>query len=601
MRVDHTRDSLLTEFGKNTLKDRYLMPGESYQDLFARVAKHFSNDDEHAQRLYDYISKLWFMPSTPILSNGGNDRGMPISCFLSEASDNMDGITDTWVENIWLACRGGGIGSYWGNIRSIGERVGSVGKSSGVMPFLKVQDSLTLAISQGSLRRGSAAVYMPIHHPEIEEFIEMRRPTGGDPNRRCLNLHHGVVIDDVFMEAVENDEEYALRSPKNNEVVTKVRARDLWVKLLTARVETGEPYIMFYDTVNHYVPRHHKELGLKVKMSNLCTEITLPTGRDHLGNDRTAVCCLSSLNLETWDQWKDDENFIKDVLYFLDNVLEDFIQNAPDTHSKAKYSAMRERSVGLGVMGLHALYQSKGYAWDSEEAYELNSTIFNHINDMCTIGNIEIGMERGGCPDAVEVGFTNNRFSTVTSIAPTASISIICGGTSPGVEPFLANAYLQKTLSGSSFSKNRNLEGILEGLGKNTEEVWKSIANHKGSVQHLDFLSKEVKEVYKTAEEIEQIHILAQAAERQPLIDQAQSINLFLPANISKRYLHTLHMAAWKMGLKTLYYCRSSSLQRAEKSDSKMEREIIPEMSDCKDGVCSIAQPKKYEECEACQ
>ncbi|MCG8546007.1 MAG: ribonucleoside-diphosphate reductase subunit alpha, partial [Alphaproteobacteria bacterium] len=358
--LDRSRDENLTAFGKATLTDRYLMPGESFQDLFARVAMHFGDDSAHAQRLYDYMSDLWFMPSTPILSNGGTTRGLPISCFLNEANDSLRGIVDLWNENVWLAARGGGIGSYWGNLRSIGERVGHNGKTSGVVPFIRVMDSLTLAISQGSLRRGSAAVYMPIDHPEIEEFIEIRRPTGGDPNRKALNLHHGILISDAFMRAVENNEEWGLVSPKDGTVQRKVSARELWIRMLTARVETGEPYMIFIDHVNRAMPEHHKLAGLEVKTSNLCTEITLPTGLDKDGGDRTAVCCITSLNLEKFDEWEDDPQFIEDIMRFLDNVLQDFIDNAPSDFERATYSAMRERSVGLGVMGFHSFLQKMG-------------------------------------------------------------------------------------------------------------------------------------------------------------------------------------------------------------------------------------------------
>lgn len=607
MQINHTRDSNLTDFGKATLNDRYLMPNESYQDLFARVAKHYANtnDDQHAQRIYEYISKLWFMPATPVLSNGGNTRGLPISCFLSEATDNMDGIVSTWTENIWLACRGGGIGSYWGNIRAIGEKVGGVGKSSGVMPFLKVQDSFTLAISQGSLRRGSAAVYMPVWHPEIEEFIEMRRPTGGDPNRKCLNLHHGVVLDNKFMVAVKGDTEYDLLSPKDQSVVYTVKARDLWIKLLTARVETGEPYMMFLDNVNAAIPDHHKELGLTVKMSNLCSEITLPTGIDHLGNERTAVCCLSSLNLEKYDEWKNDENFITDVMYFLDNVLQDFIDNAPDTHAKAKYSAERERSVGLGVMGLHSLYQSLGYAVDSADAYGLNQEIFARIYNQVNVANQLIAMDRGPCPDAADAGHMTRRFSNTMAIAPTASISIICGGTSPGIEPPLANYFLHKTLSGSFGVKNKHLENLLASKDMNTDDVWSTIKTNEGSVQHLDFLNSAEKRVFRTAKEIDQLDLINQAADRQPYVDQAQSLNLFLNPDITKRRLSFLHMHGWQKGIKTFYYCRSKSMQRADKPSEKIVRVA---MEECENGVCGIVPPPvvapvkdDYEVCEACQ
>ena len=386
IKIDRSKDAKLTDFGKATLKDRYLGQNESYQDLFARVASTYADNNLHAQRIYNYISNLWFMPSTPILSNGGNERGLPISCFLNEAGDSLESILDLWSENVWLAARGGGIGSYWGNLRSIGEKIGKVGKTSGIIPFIKVMDSLTMAISQGSLRRGSAACYLPIDHPEIEEFVEMRRPTGGDPNRKALNLHHGILVTDAFMRAVETNSQWALKSPKDGIVQSTVSARNLWIRLLTARVETGEPYIIFVDTVNRLIPQHHKLAGLNVRTSNLCSEITLPTGIDKDGKDRTAVCCLSSLNLETYDDWKDQPEFIEDIMRFLDNVLTDFIDRAPDSFKDAKYSAMRERSVGLGVMGLHSFLQKNSIPLESVMCKVWNNKIFKHIHtevDQC--------------------------------------------------------------------------------------------------------------------------------------------------------------------------------------------------------------------------
>src|SRR5271167_2376218 len=379
VRVDRSRDALITEFGRATLDDRYLLPGESYQDLFARVASYYGEDGAHAQRIYDYISRMWLMPATPVLSNGGTTRGLPISCFLNEATDSLDGIVGLWNENVWLASKGGGIGSYWGNLRSIGEKVGMNGKTSGVIPFIRVMDSLTLAISQGSLRRGSAAVYLPVSHPEIEEFVEIRRPTGGDPNRKALNLHHGILVSDAFMRAVEADEQWVLLSPRDEAPVRSISARALWVRILTARIETGEPYLIFSDHVNRARPEHHKLAGLEVKTSNLCSEITLPTGTDQHGRQRTAVCCLSSLNLESWFEWKDHLLFIEDVMRFLDNVLQDFIDRAPPGMERAQYAAMRERSVGLGVMGFHSFLQSQNVPFESVIAKVWNKRVFKHI------------------------------------------------------------------------------------------------------------------------------------------------------------------------------------------------------------------------------
>ena len=593
VKIDSSRDALLTEFGKATLTDRYLMPGETYQSLFARVASFYGDNEAHAQRLYDYISKLWFMPSTPVLSNGGTNRGLPISCFLNEADDSLSDIVDLWNENVWLAARGGGIGSYWGNLRSIGEKVGQNGKTSGIVPFIRVMDSLTLAISQGSLRRGSAAVYLPVDHPEIEEFIEIRRPTGGDPNRKALNLHHGILISDAFMRAVENDEDWALRSPKDNSVQASVKARDLWIRMLTARIETGEPYMIFRDTVNNQRPEHQKLLNLEIKTSNLCAEITLPTGEDHLGENRTAVCCLSSVNVEKFEDWQDDPNFLPDVMRFLDNVLEDFIQRAPDSMAKAKYAAMRERSVGLGVMGFHSYLQANMIPWESVMAKVWNNRIFSHIKEQVDHASHVLAEERGACPDAAECGM-QERFSNKTAIAPTASISIICGGASPGIEPIAGNSFTHKTLSGSFNVRNRHLARLLDEKGRNDDDTWSSIVTSGGSVMHLDFLTDEEKAVFKTAFEIDQRWLIEFAGDRAPLIDQAQSLNVFLPADIHKRDLHQIHYQAWKRGVKSLYYCRSLSIQRAERSDSETPTD--------QDAAKTVALSTiDYEECASCQ
>jgi len=573
IKIDRSKDAKLTDFGKATLSDRYLGLNESFQDLFARVASTYADNNLHGQRIYNYISDLWFMPATPILSNGGTKRGLPISCFLNEASDSLGGILDLWSENVWLAAKGGGIGSYWGNLRSIGEKIGKVGKTSGIIPFIKVMDSLTMAISQGSLRRGSAACYLPIDHPEIEEFIEMRRPTGGDPNRKSLNLHHGVLVSDAFMRAVETDDQWTLKSPKNGIVQSTVSARNLWIRLLTARVETGEPYIIFIDTVNRLIPQHHKLAGLNVKTSNLCSEITLPTGIDKDGKDRTAVCCLSSLNLEKYDEWKDNKNFINDVMRFLDNILSDFIEKAPDSFKNAKYSAMRERSVGLGVMGLHSYFQKKMMPLESVMSKIWNNKIFKNIQEKVDKASKILAEEKGPCPDAAEYGF-NERFSNKTAIAPTASISIICGGASPGVEPVAANSYTHKTLSGSYNVRNKYLEKILEKYKKNNEEIWSSITTNQGTVSHLDFLTDLEKDVFKTAFELDQKWIVNLGADRTPYISQAQSINIFLPADVHKKELHQIHFQAWKKGLKSLYYCRSKSIQRAENVSGGLSTDI---------------------------
>ena len=604
VRVDRSRDALLTDFGRSTLDDRYLMPSEGYQDLFARVASYYGDDTAHAQRIYDYISKMWFMPATPVLSNGGTSRGLPISCFLNEASDSLDGIVALWNENVWLASKGGGIGSYWGNLRSIGEKVGMNGKTSGVIPFIRVMDSLTLAISQGSLRRGSAAVYLPISHPEVEEFTELRRPTGGDPNRKALNLHHGILVSDKFMRAVEADEQWAFTSPKDGAYVRQVSARGLWIRILTARIETGEPYIVFSDHVNNARPDHHKLAGLEVKTSNLCSEITLPTGIDQHGKQRTAVCCLASLNLESWLEWKDHPLLIEDVMRFLDNVLQDFIDRAPAEMERAKYSAMRERSVGLGVMGFHSFLQSQNVPFEGVVAKVWNLRMFKHIRAQADQASRMLAEERGACPDAEEYGIME-RFSNKMAIAPTASISIIAGNTSPGIEPIAANVFLQKTLSGSFTVRNRHLQRLLAEKGMDTDPIWSSITINKGSVQHLDFMTEQEKAVYRTAFELDQRWVIEHAADRTPYICQSQSVNLFLPANVHKRDLHQIHHLAWKRGVKSLYYCRSLSIQRADNVSEKVVRpDEMATAAPNDSGRMSLAgalKPNNYEECLSCQ
>ena len=591
--VDPSRDSLLTDFGRATLDDRYLMPGEGYQDLFARVASCYGDDAAHAQRLYDYMSQLWFMPATPVLSNGGTKRGLPISCFLNEATDSLDGIVGLWNENVWLASKGGGIGSYWGNLRSIGEKVGQNGKTSGVIPFIRVMDSLTLAISQGSLRRGSAAVYLPVSHPEIEEFVEIRRPTGGDPNRKTPNLHHGIQVSDAFMRAVEADEIWSLVSPKDGAPVRQISARGLWIRILTARIETGEPYLVFSDHVNRGRPQHHKLAGLEVRTSNLCSEITLPTGVDGHGRQRTAVCCLSSLNLETWFEWKDDPRFIEDIMRFLDNVLQDFIDRAPDEMERAKYAAARERSVGLGVMGFHSFLQALRVPFESVVAKSWNKLIFKHIRAGADAASVFLAAERGACPDAAEYG-ASERFSHKMAIAPTASISIIAGNASPGIEPIAANVFLQKTLSGSFTVRNRHLQALLAEKGLDRDDVWSSITLNKGSVQHLEALTDNERAVFKTAFELDQRWVVEHAADRTPFICQSQSVNVFLRADIHKRDLHQIHLLAWKRGVKSLYYCRSLSIQRA---DNVSERAVAPAAL----AVAKAPAATNYDECLACQ
>ena len=588
--LDRSRDELLTNFGKATLNDRYLLAGESYQDMFARVSCAFADDTAHAQRLYDAMSRLWFMPATPVLSNGGTTRGLPISCFLNSVSDSLDGIVGTWNENVWLASNGGGIGTYWGKVRSIGEKVKG-GETSGIIPFIHVMDGLTLAISQGSLRRGSAAVYLDIHHPEIEEFLEIRKASG-DFNRKSLNLHHGINVTDEFMEAVKAGAMFALRSPKDNEVMREVDARQLWQRILETRLQTGEPYLLFIDTVNRALPKHQRDLGLKVSTSNLCSEITLPTGVDHRDEERTAVCCLSSLNVETWEQWHDAPGFIEDVMRFLDNVLTHFITVAPDGMKRARYAALRERSVGLGIMGFHSFLQAQGIPFESALAKSWNLKMFRKIRRDADAASVALAKERGACPDAAERGIAA-RFSHKIAIAPTASISIICGGTSACVEPIPANIYTHKTLSGAFSVRNPHLAKVLAGKGVDTPAIWQSIIEHEGSVAHLDMLSEAEKLVFRTAFEMDQRWIVDLAADRAPFICQSQSLNLYLPADIDKWDLHMLHWTAWQRGVKSLYYCRSKSIQRAGFAGQLDKTEV-------KVAAVAVA-PTDYEECLACQ
>ena len=587
--TDPSRDALLTDFGKDTLDDRYLLPGETYQDLFARVANAYSDDIEHAQRIYDYVSRLWFMPSTPVLSNGGAERGLPISCFLNSVDDSLEGIVGIWNENVWLASNGGGLGTYWGSVRSIGEKVGQNGQTSGIIPFIRVMDSLTLAISQGSLRRGSAACYLDIFHPEIEEFLEIRKPSG-DFNRKSLNLHHGINITDAFMEAVRDDTDFELLSPKSGDVLKKVSARKLWQKILDLRLQTGEPYLIFSDTVNKQLAAHQRKSGLKVRQSNLCAEIMLATGIDHLGRDRTAVCCLSSVNAEKYLEWKDEPQFIEDIMRFLDNVLQDFIDRAPDEMDRARYAAYRERSVGLGVMGFHSFLQMQGVPFESAAAKSWNMNIFKNIRKKADAASVKLAEERGPCPDAAEHG-VKARFSHKIAIAPTASISIICGGTSAGIEPIPANIYTHKTLSGSYTVKNPFLEKLLDEKGLNNTVIWGSILENEGSVQHLEELTEEEKGIFKTAFELDQRWLIELAGDRTPYICQSQSLNIFIPADVEKWDLHMLHWMAWERGVKSLYYLRSKSTQRASYAGAA-------------DKIAKIeveTKPTDYEECLACQ
>ena len=594
MRINYERDELLDEFSIKTLGDRYLLPGEtSPQEAFARAAMTFADNEEHAQRLYDYASLHWFMFATPLLSNGGSSRGLPISCFLNYVDDNRKGITEIFTEDAFLSSVGGGIGTYWGDIRSTGEKTSSGSESTGVVPFMKVTDSLMLAFSQGVTRRGSNAAYLDISHPEIEEFLDIRRPTG-DINRACLNLHHGVVISDKFMRIIERatqakaldeefDDSWALIDPKSKRVTKTVSAKSLWVKILQNRAETGEPYMVWGDTMNDSLPDYQRKLGLKVRQSNLCTEITLATDAN-----RTAVCCLSSVNAEKYDEWKNNEYFIGDLIRMLDNVIQHFIDNAPEQLYKAIYSAMRERSLGLGLMGFHSYLQSKNIPIETPMAKSINMKIFSNIKEKANAETRKLADERGPCPDAK--GYENVRNAHLLAIAPNASSSIICGNTSPGVEPYAANAYNQKTMSGTNTHKNKHLEKVLEAHGKNTDETWASIVENKGSVEHLEFLSDWEKDVFKTASEIDQRWLVELAADRQEFICQAQSINLFFSANVSKQELHYVHLLAWKKGLKSLYYLRSE----AERQSDKLSKATVKHTFD-------FSKPVDTQECLSCE
>jgi len=575
VQLNYNRDKYLSGFGIKTLEDRYMIEGEkSPQDAFARAAKAFADDDAHAQRLYDYASQLWFMFSTPVLSNGGTTRGLPISCFLNYVDDSRHGLTNHYTENAFLSSVGGGIGGCWNGVRSVGSTTSNGSESTGVIPFLKVVDAEMLAFSQGVTRRGSYAAYLDISHPEIEEFLDVRKPTGGDINRKSINLHHGVVVSDKFMKLIERatteegfDDSWDLVDPHSGRVIKTIPAKTLWVKLIQNRVETGEPYIMFGDTVQDALPEYQKAKGLQVHHSNLCSEITLATAAD-----RTAVCCLSSVNLEEYDSWKDNEMFIPDLIRMLDNVLTHFIKNAPNELERARYSAYMERSLGLGAMGFHAYLQRHNVAFESVTAKSMNIKMFRRIKDEALRASKTLAVERGECPDGSGYGVRN---AHLLAIAPNASSSIICGNTSPSIEPYRANAFVQKTKTGSSLLKNEYLEHALDELDMNHDEVWQSIVTNNGSVQHLDFLDDYTKDVFKTGVEIDQRWVIDLAADRQQYICQSQSLNVFFPADISKQELHAIHMMAWKKKVKTLYYLRSEAMKRADKVSDEALRQYI--------------------------
>lgn len=575
IKVDYSRDELFDELGKIRLKESYMKDEEvSPQERFAFVSKAFGSNPEHAQRLYDYSSKHWLSYSTPILSFGRSKRGLPISCFLNYIEDTAEGLVDNLSETNWLSMLGGGVGIGFG-IRSADD------KSTGVMPHLKIYDASSLAYRQGRTRRGSYAAYLDIAHPDIIPFLEMRKPTG-DQNMRCLNLHHGINIPDAFMELIEKcmidpeaDDSWELKDPHSGEIREVVSARELWQRILEMRMTTGEPYIHYIDESNRKLPQWLKDKGLKIHQSNLCSEIILPTNEE-----RTAVCCLSSLNLEYYDDWKSDTLFLRDIAEMLDNVLQYFIDNAPSAIERAKYSAVRERSIGIGALGWHALLQRKNIPWESSMAVGLNKTIFKHIREKLDVANQELGSERGEAPDAEGTG---NRFSHLMAIAPNASSSILMGNTSPSIEPYRANAYRQDTLSGSFLNKNRYLDKIIQAESEKhnaewAEEVWRSIIANDGSVQHLDWMEEWTKDVFKTSMEIDQRWVVQHAADRQEYIDQAQSLNVFFRPDSHIKYIHAVHFQAWKQGLKTMYYCRSDKIAKADKVAKRIEREVIKEI-----------------------
>lgn len=585
IQIDLSRDSLFDKLGIQRLQESYMREDEtSPQQRFAHVSKAFGSNPEHAQRLYEYSSKHWLSYSTPILSFGRSKKGMPISCFLNYINDTAEGLVENLSETNWLSMLGGGVGIGFG-IRSSDD------KSVGVMPHLKTYDASSLAYRQGRTRRGSYAAYLDISHPDITMFLEMRKPTG-DQNVRCLNLHHGINISDRFMEIIERcmvdpdtDDGWNLIDPHSGEIRDTVSAKSLWQKILELRMETGEPYIHYVDTSNKNLPEFQKKLGLKIHQSNLCSEIILPTNED-----RTAVCCLSSVNLEHYDAWSKQPLFLKDMAEMLDNVLQYFIENAPDSVSRAKFSAQRERSIGIGALGFHAYLQKNSIAWETPQAKGTNIRMFRHIKGKLDEANLELGKERGEAPDAKGTG---RRFSHVMAIAPNASSSIIMGNTSPSIEPFRANAYRQDTLSGSYLNKNKHLDGLIKNMVEENkkldyDETWSSIIANDGSVQHLTFLSDHEKAVYKTAMEIDQRWVIEHAADRQTFIDQAQSLNLFFRPDVNKKYLHAVHFLAWKYELKTLYYCRSEKLGKADKVSRRIERDIIQEldMTAIADGEC---------------
>jgi len=603
IKINYDRENLLNSFSKETLKDRYFWQDETHaQEAYARAAvfgatcgANESTDYGLAQRLYDYASKNWFMFSTPILSNGGTSRGLPISCFLNYVPDSRTGLSDHYDENIWLASSGGGLGGYWGNVRSNGTSTSNGSQSTGTIPFMHVVDSQMMAFNQGVTRRGSYAAYLDISHPEVEEFIAMRKSTGGDLNRKCLNLHNGINLTNDFLDAVKNDSDWRLIDPKTKQAVKTVSARELWFQLIHTRAETGEPYLVNIDNCNEALNDFQKNLGLHVRQSNLCSEITLPTDEE-----RTAVCCLSSVNLEYFDYWKDNEEFIFDLITMLDNILQHFIDDVMDDrplhvptslkefmnyvpedkkgYAKAAYSAYRERAVGLGAMGFHAYLQRNNIPFSGMYAASFNNRAFKHIKEESVNASKGLAKIRGESPDML---YSDMRNSHLLAIAPNASSSIICGGTSPSIEPFRANVYTHKTLTGSYKVKNKYLERLLEEKGINTEKLWKQIAAADGSVKDIKELSDDEKEIFLTAPEINQLNIIEHAYNRKDYLCQSQSVNLFFeppPATASQEvhddYLNYVSNIHWLGAnkLKSLYYFRSSAARNTENVNIKIPR-----------------------------
>lgn len=571
---DHSKDDLFDAFALETLKDRYMVGNEfSPQHSFARACAAFADDEAHARRLYTYVSNHWFMFSTPLLSNGGTKRGLPISCFVNYVPDSREGILSHYVENGWLSSMGGGIGTYWGALRGKGESTSSGNKTTGVIPFAKVVDSQMLAFNQGSTRRGSAAVYLDVGHPEVEEWIIARKESGGDANRKMPNLHNALCIPDSFMQAVRQDADWALTDPKSKKTVKTVRARHIWEQVMDARRETGEPYLFFIDTANNAMPEELKAHGLRINSSNLCTEIMLPTGPDPRdGEMRTAVCCLSSVNLAKRDHWVHNHSFIPDLMRMLDNALQSFIDNAGPAHKAAVTSAVRERSVGLGAMGFHSYLQERLICIESPEARKISHEIFQDLDYKTKLANIHLGLERGSPMDMEGSG---KRFAHCMAIAPNASSSIFCGNISPGVEPRANNVYLAKTLSGSFPVKNRELQAALASLQLDTNEMWVEILKAKGSVQSIESIPKHIRQAFKTTFEIDQLALVRLAADRQPFIDQAQSINLYFPKEVTAEELHLAHFAAWSWGLKSLYYLRTETVKRAKLMELETTRRTV--------------------------